>query len=66
MDATGGVLEIGLRVLTAINANTNPDPADVAILRLCAPQFADLPADELACAVVAGALRERSRAAGQD
>ncbi len=64
MDRQAGVLEIGLRVLAAINASTNPDPYDVAILRLVAPQFAHLPADELACAVVAQDLRERSKTAG--
>jgi hypothetical protein len=65
MDSAAAAIQLGLRVLAAINANTNPDPADVAMLRLLAPHLADYPIDELACMIVQQGLRERCKTAGQ-
>ena len=63
MDQIVGTLEVGLRVLTAVNEHKNPDPMDVEKLRLLAPEWADRPVDELACEVIGRTMKQRSKAA---
>jgi len=50
------VLEIALRVLTAITGHQNPAVADVQFLRSYAPLLAHRADDDLACDVVQQAL----------
>jgi hypothetical protein len=45
-------MELALRVLTAISTKRDPEPADVETLRQLEPREANLPIDELACAVI--------------
>jgi hypothetical protein len=45
-------MRTGLRVLTAVTAKRDPDPADLEELRRFAPLLADAPVDELARDVI--------------
>jgi hypothetical protein len=56
------ILELALRVLTAITDKCYPDPADVAALRRLAPFAGPMPVDELACELIQGVLRIRATA----
>ena len=61
------VLEVALRVLTAITGHQKPNEDDLDTLRKYAPFLAHEPADELACDVVQQALQQRAevRSAGR-
>jgi hypothetical protein len=55
------VMELALRVLTAITQKHNPNPEDVERLRReVARDKADLPIDELACEVIQHALEQEA------
>jgi hypothetical protein len=63
MDELMAVLELGLRVLTAVINNRDPDPTDVEMLRRQSPlSQSDRPIDEVACEVIQAALKRRARA----
>ena len=51
-------IELGLRVMTAINERENPEPADVEQLRRIAPDYAHCPVDVLVCEVVQRATKD--------
>ena len=54
-------METALRVLTAINRKSHPDPADIDILRAYAgPQPDGMGLDEFACEVLQKALQRRA------
>jgi hypothetical protein len=59
MPQNQAALRTALRVLTAITDRTFPDEADLEKLRLYAPEFAHLPPDQSACAVIQSALKAR-------
>jgi hypothetical protein len=46
------LVETALHVLVAWNDRRTPAPADLAALRNALPSHADLPPDDLACAVI--------------
>src|SRR5215471_4029138 len=50
-------MTIALRVLNAIVYERDPDLADLEELRRLAPLAADMPVDDLACAVIRHALK---------
>lgn len=52
-------LRTALRVLTAITERTFPEESDLQQLRVYAPEFAHLPPDQSACAVIQAALKAR-------
>jgi hypothetical protein len=52
MRATPDTMRTGLRVLTAVTAKRDPDPADLDELRRFAPLLADAPVDALARDVI--------------
>jgi hypothetical protein len=53
------ILELGLRVLTAITERRDPSPDDLAQLRKLVPDSTDdEPVDELACRVIEKAVRD--------
>ena len=55
-------LRIALRVLTAIDDRTSPDPADLDQLRRLAPLYRGASLEELACEVARRALVVRAHA----
>lgn len=59
-------LKISLRVLTAIMDRVDPVPEDLKELRDFAPEYANLPDDDLACAVVQRALATRAKLTGKN
>jgi len=50
-------MQVALRVLTAISQRTDPDPADLDLLRSYSPLLSSAPPDELACEVIQQAAR---------
>jgi hypothetical protein len=54
-------MKTATRVLSALAANCDPKPADIATLRGLVPQCDDLAPDELACEVIQQVLRVRAR-----
>ena len=57
----GKALETALRVLSAISAHQDPAPADVQELKRLSPATPEnAPLDEIACDVVAQALKQRA------
>ncbi len=52
-------MEVGLRVLAAINDHREPNPVDTAKLRCLAPDLKDLPLEEVACQVVRQGVEKR-------
>lgn len=52
-------MKIALSVLTALTERTFPDLSEVQALRAYAPEFENLPPDELACEVIQHVLQER-------
>ena len=52
-------MKIALSVLTALTERNFPNMADVQALRAFAPEFEDLPPDELACEVIQHVLQDR-------
>jgi hypothetical protein len=60
MQQSYNVMELALRVLNALTYKRNPDPNDIDALHQLAPDFAGLPADELACQVIQRALKCRA------
>jgi hypothetical protein len=67
MDELMAVLELGLRVLTAVIHNRDPDPGDVEMLRRQAPlSTADRPINEVACEVIQTALKRRAKTVRQE
>lgn len=53
-------MKTALRVLLAITDDANPDPDDIEELLKVAPEYSDLPFDELACEVIHRALEMRA------
>jgi len=49
-------MKAALRVLTATTQKADPDPSDIDVLRVFAPDV-HLPHDELACEVIQRAMR---------
>jgi len=66
MERTGEMLDLALRVLTAITDRRYPEPDDIAALRSLARCARPMPIDELACELIQDAVRGRvaARAAG--
>lgn len=55
-------MRTAVRVLTAITNRVEPSLPDVMELRRLAPEYPNLPADELACQVVQRVHEKRTRA----
>ena len=54
-------METALRVLSAITEHCEPDPADVQEVKRLSPLMPpDTPLDEIACALVSQALKQRA------
>jgi hypothetical protein len=68
MEQSTAAMRIALRVLDAITARRHPGAADVEELRRLAPLSADMPLEELACAVIKHAIErmEEKRRHQQD
>ena len=62
MEQSMVALKIALRVLTAIDDRTAPDPADIDQLRRLAPLYRGASLEELACEVARRALVVRGHA----
>jgi hypothetical protein len=56
MEQSTQAMRVALRVLEAITARRDPEEPDIEELRHLAPLSADMPLDELACAVVRHAI----------
>jgi hypothetical protein len=54
-------LKAALRVLAVITGKETPDDADLQELSKLAPEFAHLPPDQRACAVIQQELKERKQ-----
>jgi hypothetical protein len=67
MDPSLKAIETALRILGAITEHNEPNSADVEELKRFSP-FApeDTPIDEIACEVVAQALKARAAARGEE
>jgi hypothetical protein len=62
MEGLVETLELGLRVLSAVNEHHQPAEPDVRQLRELAPAgWHDRPIDELACEVIQQAMKRRFR-----
>ena len=62
MPLNQAAMRTALRVLTAITNRQLPDESDLQELHRYAPEFAHLPPDQSACAVIQSALKAREEA----